>query len=298
MKTYLGFLLLLLTSTSANSFETINKEGKKREMPELHHILDVQLLDAMKPPKEFELGEDRTLQCTTCHGIEDIEETSIDEVDKDHDNFLRGGRYRKLTDFCYNCHQKEANTRNNIHILLDEQDQIIEHKCKYCHEEVPDQNKEKTLDEIKLRLPAEILCYGCHLKTPHLNSIDHLVELKDKKLEQWKHSTKEKNIYMPLTKKGKIMCVTCHAPHQKGVLKANLPAAKQVEDVALKEGILYKKHPWAAVYETDKKIRLDEFNQQTGENLTLEYKRIKAEVLLRLPAKNGELCLSCHTFDY
>ncbi len=294
---YLVFFLLLI-SFNAGGFEYINKEGEKREMPELHHILDVELLDTMKPPKEFELGENRTLQCTTCHGIKAIETIPIDEVDKEDENFLRGGRYRKLTDFCYNCHQKKANTRNNIHILLDENDQIIEHKCKYCHEEVQDQNEAKTIDEVKLRLPAEILCYGCHLRTPHLNSIDHLVVLKDKKLAQWKLTTQEKKIYMPLTKEGKIMCVTCHAPHQKGVLKASLPSAKQVEDVALKEGILYKKHPWAEVYAADKKTRLEAFNQKTGENLRLEYKRIKAEVLLRLPAKNGELCLSCHTFDY
>ncbi|MDQ7089210.1 MAG: hypothetical protein Q9M50_00980 [Methylococcales bacterium] len=297
MNTYLGFLLLLL-SFNAHSFEYIDKEGKKREMPELHHILDVKLLETMRPPKEFEVSDDRTLQCVTCHGTEEIETLAIEDVDKEADNFLRGGRYRKLTDFCYNCHQKKANTRNNIHILLDENDHIIEHKCKYCHEEVQDQNEAKLIDEVKLRLPAEILCYGCHLKTPHLNTIEHLVELKDKKLEQWKYTTKEKNIYMPLTKKGKIMCITCHAPHQKGILKASLPAAKQVEDVALKEGVLYQKHPWADVYKTDKKVRLEAFNQKTGENLRLEYKRIKAEVLLRLPAKNGELCLSCHTFDY
>ncbi len=295
MNTYLGFLLLLLTSVSAHSFEYITKEGKKREMPELHHIVDAQLLDEMKPPKEFELGEGRALQCRTCHGIKNIEDIPINEVNTDDEKILRGGRYQKLTDFCYNCHKKAANTRNNIHILLDDKDQIIEHKCKYCHEEVQNQNKANTIDRIKLRLPAEILCYGCHLRTPHLNTIEHLVELKDKKLEQWKRTTQEKNIYMPLTKAGKIMCITCHTPHQKGVLKASLPAAKQVEDVPLKEGILYKNHPWADVYKTDKKVRLEEFNQQTGEHLTLEYKRIKAEVLLRLPAKNGELCLSCHT---
>jgi hypothetical protein len=228
-------------------------------------------------------------------------EIADDKINTKAKNFLHGGRYRRLSKFCYNCHEKETNTRKtttkNIHIMLDDRGDVIEEKCKYCHEEVQARDKAKGIAELKLRLPAEKICYGCHLKTPHLNSIDHLVELKDEKLAQWKLTQKEKNIHLPLTPEGKIMCVTCHTPHEKGVLSETLPAAKKIEEVKLTQGITYKPHPWSKVYAKDKEARLKALNKNSTDHLvTLEYKRLTAEVLLRLPAKKGELCLSCHTF--
>ncbi|MCK5872411.1 MAG: hypothetical protein KAG26_06260, partial [Methylococcales bacterium] len=292
----IGCLVLLLLSFSANSFEYVDKNGKKREMPEFHHIIDVKLLDFMKPPAIFKLDETGKLQCATCHGIENIMELPDDKIDTRAKNFLHGGRSKRLSKFCYNCHEKEVNTRKtttrNIHVMLDDQGDVIEEKCKYCHEEVQDRDKAKGITKLKLRLPAEKLCYGCHLKTPHLNSIDHLVELKDKKLAQWKLTQKEKNIHMPLTETGKVMCVTCHTPHEKGVLAENLPAAKQVEEVNLTKGITYVDHPWSKVYAKDKKARLAALNKNNEIPVTLEYRRLQSEVLLRLPAKTGELCLS------
>lgn len=92
------------------------------------------------------------------------------------------------------------------------------------------------------------------------------------------------------------MCVTCHSSHPNGVLDKKLAAAKQVENNDLKEGVSYSKHPWAEVYAADKQSRLDTFNRESGEQLQVQYARINAEVLLRLPAKDGSLCLACHTF--
>ena len=298
---FFAFFLVII-SLNTYGFEYVDKNGKKREMPDYHHIVDVKLLDFMKPPKRFQLDEKGKLQCATCHGLENIMEIPDDKINTRAKNFLHGGRYKRLSKFCYNCHEKEVNTREtttrNIHVMLDDQGDVIEEKCKYCHEEVQARDKAKGITELKLRLPAEKLCYGCHLKTPHLNSIDHLVELKDKKLAQWKLTQKEKNIHMPLTETGKVMCVTCHTPHEKGVLAPDLPAAKQVEEVKLTKGITYVDHPWSKVYSEDKKARLALLNKNNEMPVTLEYRRLQSEVLLRLPAKNGELCLSCHTFEH
>jgi hypothetical protein len=74
------------------------------------------------------------------------------------------------------------------------------------------------------------------------------------------------------------------------------PAGKQVEDAPLKEGVSYQPHPWSTIFAEDKKERLKELAEASGQTLSLEYQRIKTEVLLRLTAKNGELCLACHKF--
>jgi len=294
---FLYLLLLFLINSTVSAFEYISKNGKKITMSASHHVLDVKLLNNMKPPNEFELEEGKILQCNSCHGIKNIMDTPVDKLDKNDANFLRGGPYKKLTDFCYQCHQKKDHTRNNIHILLDKQGKIIKEKCLYCHEQELKTDQAKSLSEIKLRQAVETICYACHLKTPHLNVIEHLVELKDKKLQQWKLTTKKQNIYMPLTDTGKIMCITCHNPHQQGLLATHLAAAKQVADTDLNKGISYQEHPWQEVYLADKKERLEQFNRNNKTSLTLSYQRIKTEVLLRLPAKNGKLCLSCHSFD-
>jgi len=285
MKHRFCILLLIFISSSASAFEYINKDGKKIQMSASHHILDVKLLNTMNPPKEFKLGDKKRLQCNSCHGTKNIMDTPIEKLDKNNAKFLHGGPYAELTEFCYQCHLKKDHTRNNIHILLDKQGKIIKNKCLYCHKEVQKTDQAKNISEIKLRQPAEIICYACHLKTPHLNTLEHMVELKDKKLQQWELITKEKNIYMPLTEKGKVTCITCHNPHQQGVLEQQLAAAKQVADTDLSEGISYQEHPWAEVYKADKKDRLKQFNLNNTTSLSLEYQRIKTEVLLRLPGK-------------
>ena len=67
--------------------------------------------------------------------------------------FYTMGRTKPLTDFCYRCHDEDANTRENIHILLDEKGEIKKKQCEYCHEEVPDREKDLKLDELKTSNP-------------------------------------------------------------------------------------------------------------------------------------------------
>lgn len=290
----IAMLLTLFLPTAL--IDAAEKQEKKKELPELHHVVDVKLKKGMKPPSQFKTDQENRIVCKTCHGIKNIEEIPNDEVDKKADNFLRGGPYPKLTAFCYNCHDKERNTRKNIHKMIDEQGEIREENCKFCHEEVLSRDKAYPLNELKLRMAPELICFGCHLKTPHLNALQHQVEPDEKKLNQLKKSVKELDIVMPLSAAGEIMCVTCHTPHPDGVLDHTLGAAKQVADTDLDEGISYSEHPWNTVFQSDKQQRLEEYNRKENKNHKLQYQRIKTEVLLRLPAKDGSLCLACHTF--
>ncbi len=93
------------------------------------------------------------------------------------------------------------------------------------------------------------------------------------------------------------MCITCHSSHQLDVISREKPAGKQVVNSDIDKGITYSEHPWSNVFTGDKKERLNDLAQETGKQYELKYQRIEKEILLRLPAKDGELCLACHEFE-
>jgi nitrate/TMAO reductase-like tetraheme cytochrome c subunit len=184
--------------------------------------------------------------------------------------------------------------------MLDENGDIKKENCLFCHSEVNEQReKKRELADAKLRLPAESVCLGCHLKTPHFNAVEHTDtklesnstssarKMKDhlKKLEQ------ENGVRLPLSEKDEVLCITCHSPHPQGVLNDTNPSSKQVQG-DVKKGVEYRKHSWSEVIAADKRERLEKIAATLP-----AYQRIEKEVLLRLPAKDGTLCLSCHEFE-
>ncbi len=270
---------------------------EKLELPPFHHIVGVKPSDVITIPDSFKLGEHHELICATCHGLKDIDKTPIDKVDTESADFLVGGEYRQLTGFCYRCHDEKKTQRDNIHLMLDKQGEIKKKNCTFCHEDVPKRDKQKTIKDVKLRLPLQTICLGCHLKDPHFNAVEHQVKpAQEEMLKRIKINSKKQGIIVPLTDKNEVVCVSCHNPHEYGVLDPKTPAGKQVKTADLEKGVTYQKHPWNTVFTEDKALRLDEFNQKHDMHVKFAYQRITQETLLRLPAKNGELCLVCHDF--
>lgn len=287
---FLVFILLILPAiTSA--------EENKYELPPLHHIVKVKPPSDMKVAKDFPLNKKGEIDCQTCHGIKDIENIPFDDVDKKADNFHRGGPYKQLTDFCYNCHEKQDYQRPNIHKLLDDNGEYDEKACEYCHKKAPDPKKDIVREKLEFRLPPQKLCIGCHLKTPHLNALLHQVKPDKTMFKRIKNSEQKLEVILPLDREGKLMCATCHTPHPPGLISETKPAGKQVTDADLDDGIRYEDHAWNKVYMADKKDRLAQLAQANGKNYSLSYQRLKHEVLLRLPAKDGSLCQACHQFE-
>ncbi|MCF6282761.1 MAG: hypothetical protein L3J28_11245 [Candidatus Polarisedimenticolaceae bacterium] len=270
--------------------------AEENQMPPMHHLVEVKPSEQISIPDEFELDDRGQISCKTCHGLKDIKKTPLDKVDRKADNFFNGGPYPRLIDFCHRCHDKKAYARPNIHQLLDDKGEHDKKACEYCHLEAPDPEKTADQQEIKLRLPVGILCYGCHLKTPHLNALNHQVKPDEEMVKLIKSSEEELVVILPLDKEGRVTCVTCHSPHQAGLIDQAKPAGRQIEDTTLKEGVSYQPHPWSAVFAEDKKDRLKELTEESSHSFSLEYQRLKTEVLLRLSAKDGALCLACHTF--
>ncbi len=292
MKPYLFFLLTLMTLIAVPL-----RAADKIELPPLHHLVGVKPSDAINVPKKFTLGDEGELICATCHGLKEIDKTPIDKVDTKTADFLVGGSYRKITGFCYRCHDEKKTQRDNIHLMLDEHGAIKKKQCEFCHEEVPDREKVKSLKEAKLRLPLTTICLGCHLKDPHFNAVEHQVKpAKDEMLKRIEKNSQEQGIIVPLSDKQEVVCVSCHSPHQYGVIDPSKPAGKQVQTKDLEKGVDYQPHPWKAVVTADKLDRLAEFNKQHDMKVAFSYQRIAQETLLRLPAKDGQLCLVCHDF--
>lgn len=224
------------------------------------------------------------------------EETHFKAVDEMGQELMKADGKEKLSDFCNRCHDKKDYERPNIHRMLDGKGGLIKDNCTFCHVEMPDPEKAKQGNHtglpLQFRLPIDKLCLGCHLKTPHLNSVNHLVKPSEEMFKVIKESEKRLGVILPLDSEGKVTCVTCHAPHEKGVVKEERPGGKQVADGSLKEGIVYEESPWSRVFAEDKRKRLEKL----GAEFRIEYRKIKKEVLLRLPAKDGTLCMACHKF--
>jgi hypothetical protein len=268
------------------------------QMPPLHHPVEITVPANMQVNEELTLGLNDELVCETCHGIEDLKQIPLDEVDVDAPDFLNLGPYRDLTEFCYHCHEKEGHQRYNLHLMLTEEGELDDRGCVYCHVEAPDPSKTYEADELEFHLSREKLCYGCHLKTPHLNALNHQTEPTDEIRQVIRKAEKKHNVKLPLGDEGEVICITCHSPHQSGVIDADLPAGKVVEDQPIDEGIAYTRTAWSRVFAKDKTERLAELSISRQRHSDLpEYLRVEKEILLRLPAKDGTLCLSCHEFE-
>jgi len=283
--------LWLITSVNSHAIDM-------EKLGELHlHPYDIEAPKSMKVAKEFVLREKRLITCKTCHGIKGIMDMNYDDIDKKDNLFLIGGPYSKLNDFCYRCHEKEDYERPNIHKMIDKEGKLIKDNCTFCHRSRPDPEKVKSMDEVQFRLPVEKLCLGCHLKTPHMNALNHLKKPSEEMKKFMTKSEKKKNIILPLSEAGEISCITCHSPHEKSVVSKDKPAGTQVEDHDVAEGIEYVETEWGKVFAEDKKKRLEKYSKKEGKEFSLEYEKVTKEVLLRLPAKDGTLCLACHTFE-
>lgn len=261
-----------------------------------HHPVDIAPPAAMRIPAELPLENGRVV-CATCHGTEGIEYQAPDRFDPKAPDFLRGGPYANLTRLCHRCHDEQPYQRPNVHALLDDTGATKKKQCEYCHTKAPDPEKARSREDVELRLPPEKLCLGCHLKTPHLNALEHSTKPDEKMRKRIEAAEKKHGVILPLDAEGRVTCVTCHSPHQKGVIDPERPAGRQVADRSLADGIGYDNDPWGEVYTRDKRARLDKLAQSGVRVPPLYYQRLTHEVLLRLPAKDGTLCSACHAFE-
>jgi predicted CXXCH cytochrome family protein len=98
----------------------------------------------------------------------------------------------------------------------------MEQACLSCHRSVPKQNPAQDSVTPSLRNEANRLCLGCHggKDVNHPVQGSHLLEVPDSMPDIQRLKTTEQGVSLPLAGK-RITCITCHNPHQRGVLKTS-----------------------------------------------------------------------------
>jgi len=173
-------------------------------------------------PKSFPLVDGK-VSCKTCH---DLYLQCRENSKRKRMTSLRGAPFKKRTDFCFNCHNEKNYEMQDAHDQIDEKGKVYENKCLYCHEKTPDAAQDEFKD-IKLVKNIAAVCQGCHvISGNHSGNFDHMVKPSDKYRAIMQKMEITFGISMPLDDKGKISCMTCHNPHEKGVIPAERPAAK------------------------------------------------------------------------
>ena len=188
----------------------------------LRHPSDVTLPQAMRlknqPP--FPLVDGK-ITCVTCHSFavlctpEDSQRTS-----------LRGAPYLDRTAFCFRCHDEQQYARVNPHNQLDAAKNIIVEKCRFCHTQKPDETT-ATFASVKVIGGLQMLCQGCHnISDRHPADKPHFVKPPLVYQVRMRGLEREYGIVLPLDENGKLTCITCHNPHEAGVISRALPGAK------------------------------------------------------------------------
>jgi len=134
--------------------------------------------------------------------------------------FLKGTPFPKKTDICVKCHSEDTYEIFNPHIQLNENGDVIKEKCVYCHIKKPDEIRANYQD-VKFVLSLRLLCPGCHyFRRSHPANANHLLKPSAETLAMMKEVRQEFGIILPLDNNGEVVCITCHNPHEKGVIPA------------------------------------------------------------------------------
>jgi hypothetical protein len=189
------------------------------------HPVDIKPSEGKKNkiPPDFPL-RDGELSCSTCHDI--YQQCQYSKFKPVNRNFLRGGPYASRTTICFRCHDESKYKKRNPHIQLSAKGEIIEKNCLYCHITKPDEQI-ATFEKVTLIGDIKILCQRCHsILNKHPSGIEHFKAPNKKTLTAMKTSEIIYSTILPLDKEGKITCITCHNPHEKGVIPDDRESAR------------------------------------------------------------------------
>jgi hypothetical protein len=153
------------------------------------------------------------ITCVTCHvphGVGD-RQRGVSRFS------LRGEPYPVMGDFCLKCHEKKDWSRLNAHDQITAGGGIIGRTCIFCHDGVPEVPAKKPLTAADFNDSLTAVCTQCHETGPHPD-VDHLVVPSRKLLDNMQEFEGKREVRLPLDFDGSITCVTCHNPHERGLL--------------------------------------------------------------------------------
>ncbi len=177
-----------------------------------------------KVPEEFTLVDGK-ISCQTCHDMY-LQCRKNDETKTLNKFFLRGAPYQSRTALCFRCHDEKKYARLDPHGQLDPHGSIIPETCLYCHTEKPDE-KSATFEDVGLIGDLRVICERCHSRTGvHPVGANHLRIPSITIASNMKAMEVKFGAVFPLDNEGKVTCITCHNPHEKGVIPVDKKGAK------------------------------------------------------------------------
>ncbi len=184
-------------------------------------------------PADFPLYEGE-ITCMTCHEIT-MQCKENRSLQFENRNFLRGGPYKRTIDLCFRCHSQEKFKKTNPHNQVDEEGNIVEAQCLYCHTSLPDPQTATNIDDVSLKPDISTLCSTCHSqqRERHPAKANHLVAPPEEMLSAIQAAEENHEVTLPLFE-GKIFCGTCHNPHDKDVIKQTRVAKGATEKFRLR----------------------------------------------------------------
>ena len=173
---------------------------------------------------------DGRLACLTCHDV--LEHCRSDAASPAVDSaFLRGPPQGGRAAFCTKCHESAPAQRPyNPHRVLAASGRIERGACEVCHKGGLPATARAPLtaasDPGPLRQPELVLCTGCHKRHLDYFSPGHIGRVMPaaytERLISGKCGTDDTGCIpgeapMPLGEGGRILCSTCHNPHEQGL---------------------------------------------------------------------------------
>ncbi len=192
------------------------------------HPVKVAPTDKVRIPEGYPL-EKGLLTCQTCH------QSSLQEggeraasAGRDNPKFLRGG-FTTRNEFCLRCHLAEHYGKLSAHDQLNDDGSIREQTCLFCHSSLPDRKVAGIETVFGEDVDLDAYCIVCHTRHQKKHpTADHMVEPSAKMAREIEAAPERMGFTMPLHG-GRIICATCHNPHQGGVLPGDPPEDPQEE---------------------------------------------------------------------
>jgi predicted CXXCH cytochrome family protein len=166
------------------------------------------------------------LTCLTCHDLLAAKH-HLPNQSTGNPDFLRGGPIRGgLVKYCSTCHvDMKPGDRPSPHILLNEQGEVDTNRCRFCHTAALDTTPQTMSRSGNAHLIGDelLLCSSCHRQHVDYFTPGHIGATVPAEMKPFIQS----QAATPLPLDGsKIVCSTCHNPHQHGVFAPSSPLGR------------------------------------------------------------------------
>lgn len=182
---------------------------------------------------------DNRLACLTCHDIQRHCDKSARRPAV-NSAMLRFNEPEQPMALCMQCHKADDNWRISPHTQLDQSGHLKTDSCMFCHGSAPMQSAGATPSHpVELRTEPERVCLSCHTKHWDYFPEGHVEHpMPPQMLARIERKEPSLGNRLPLNR-DRVMCFTCHNPHEPGIFAAGDPAAsfataKEDADVRLR----------------------------------------------------------------